>query len=1127
MTLSRKSVDKFRENDNTHFIAKGSIWLIAILSLLLYSSCGQNHGRHAETDRMNDKAYAFRYRNIDSTVTYGKRAMQTAGNDYTTGRAEALNHLAFADIKRLKFNQARRMLDTAIAITDNQIELLTAYVQKMRIDRLTSENRGFYANREKADACLRRINEEKDMLTDRQQRRRIFAESEYHIVCAEYYVMLGQTERAQKQLQNINPYGEIRQDTAQYLNYQCMTNAMSVNIGNDLPGVNGHFSELVSVLATARDKGYIYSAASAMLELGAYVINTSRLQYLKTANSAGMTYINPNDVADEYLAGWLTESAMLNFEEYGDVCCTVQANRQLALCCHELGEYDAAIDYLDKAVEHDSIATVPALMADIHELFSVAFSAIDDKQQSDWHRNLFLDLRELTRQDRFYESRAEQLDTISAQQNIMIIMVMVAILMLVFLLYFFNHLSKRAEKNGGFKSVMNPFNAWKEASDKEKAELLQVQEETEERLAEIRLRIIKGEEDNLEARAKMQMVNGIMPLICRMSHEVRMLEERDEPEAQRDARYEYITELAEEINRSNDTLTQWIELRQGQLRLHIGTFAIQPLFDIIEKSKSSFAIKGITLVVKYTESIVKADKVLTLFMLNTLADNARKFTPHGGTITINSTETDKYVEISVSDTGCGLTEEQKKTIFTRQISSGHGFGLLNCRGIIQKYHKVSKLFEPCMLGVESRAGEGSRFFFRLPQGIVRMVLTLLAGGASICAMADDDMQAARQFADSAYYSNIAGTYERTLMFSDSCRKYLNRHYWHTAGKKSKQMMRDDDGSAVAPEIQWLRDSMATDFSVILDIRNETAVAALALHEWKLYRYNNQIYTQLFQELSEDNTIGEYCRTVERQQTNKTITIIILTVVLIMIIPAYYFLFYRKRMLIKREAERLKVTEIEKIKETENAGKMHIRHHTEILADECEMAEQELAALHISNSVLDNCLSTIKHETMYYPSRIIQIVANRTDDNTVKSLHEIIDYYRDIYSMLSSQAQSQMERNFLHIRHMPLCEVLPDATCGIYITADRVMMDYLFRLLKRQMRGELSAPEITVSGQFNVVITFKGQFHNKIDYMMCRQILREHGEATSNRACGLSCHDGLIVVTLKGKKVNNTINHIQS
>ena len=46
------------------------------------------------------------------------------------------------------------------------------------------------------------------------------------------------------------------------------------------------------------------------------------------------------------------------------------------------------------------------------------------------------------------------------------------------------------------------------------------------------------------------------------------------------------------------------------------------------------------------------------------------------------------------------------------------------------------------------------------------------------------------------------------------------------------------------------------YGIILDIRNESAVAALALHEWEVYKYNNSVYTHLFKERYADNSLGD-------------------------------------------------------------------------------------------------------------------------------------------------------------------------------------------------------------------------------------------------------------------------------
>ncbi len=46
----------------------------------------------------------------------------------------------------------------------------------------------------------------------------------------------------------------------------------------------------------------------------------------------------------------------------------------------------------------------------------------------------------------------------------------------------------------------------------------------------------------------------------------------------------------------------------------------------------------------------------------------------------------------IADTGKGMDEERLAHVFNRTYTGGHGFGLLNCKGIIEKYKKVSSIF---------------------------------------------------------------------------------------------------------------------------------------------------------------------------------------------------------------------------------------------------------------------------------------------------------------------------------------------------------------------------------------------------------------------------------------------------
>ena len=170
----------------------------------------------------------------------------------------------------------------------------------------------------------------------------------------------------------------------------------------------------------------------------------------------------------------------------------------------------------------------------------------------------------------------------------------------------------------------------------------------------------------MEQRARVSLVTSITPFIDRMINEVYQLSVKDESERRRAERYEYIAELTDKINDYNDVLTQWIQMRQGELNLHIESFTLQSLFDIVQKGRMGFQLKGIELAVEPTTAVVKADKVLTLFMINTIADNARKFTPIGGTVRIYANEREDSVEICIEDNGQGMSDRQQANIFNHK-----------------------------------------------------------------------------------------------------------------------------------------------------------------------------------------------------------------------------------------------------------------------------------------------------------------------------------------------------------------------------------------------------------------------------------------------------------------------------
>ena len=158
-------------------------WLF-IISTLLLTACQPSD--KAEVDKLNSHSYACHYRNLDSTALYVRQVLDMSGS-YTSGRAEALNHLAFVQMAKMDYQQAESTLNDISELTDNQVELLVCYVQQMRLCQRRSRNKAFHDFRERAITCMKRIDEERNQLDTRQQQRLRYAETELGIANTTHY----------------------------------------------------------------------------------------------------------------------------------------------------------------------------------------------------------------------------------------------------------------------------------------------------------------------------------------------------------------------------------------------------------------------------------------------------------------------------------------------------------------------------------------------------------------------------------------------------------------------------------------------------------------------------------------------------------------------------------------------------------------------------------------------------------------------------------------------------------------------------------------------------------------------------------------------------------------------------
>ncbi len=110
---------------------------------------------------------------------------------------------------------------------------------------------------------------------------------------------------------------------------------------------------------------------------------------------------------------------------------------------------------------------------------------------------------------------------------------------------------------------------------------------------------------------------------------------------------------------------------------------------------------------------VYADRARIEQVLLNLIHNAIKFTPAGGTITVDAVESGPVLQVTVRDTGVGVSTEELPRVFERfykadkaRRSDGTGLGLAIAKHIVQVHGGT--------IWVESAPGEGASFTFTLP-----------------------------------------------------------------------------------------------------------------------------------------------------------------------------------------------------------------------------------------------------------------------------------------------------------------------------------------------------------------------------------------------------------------------------
>jgi two-component system sensor histidine kinase BaeS len=183
---------------------------------------------------------------------------------------------------------------------------------------------------------------------------------------------------------------------------------------------------------------------------------------------------------------------------------------------------------------------------------------------------------------------------------------------------------------------------------------------------------------------------------------------------------EHLAALLDEtrvVSRLVDDLRTLALSESGSLALHPEpTDLAVVIADVAASLRPTAESNGVTVEVDADDALplLEIDPVRTREVLSNLVANALRYTPAGGTIRLAAApESDgSWIRVRVSDTGSGILPTELPHVFDRfwksAESRGSGLGLPIARNLVEA--------QGGEIGVESRQGEGTTVWFRLPAG---------------------------------------------------------------------------------------------------------------------------------------------------------------------------------------------------------------------------------------------------------------------------------------------------------------------------------------------------------------------------------------------------------------------------
>ena len=175
---------------------------------------------------------------------------------------------------------------------------------------------------------------------------------------------------------------------------------------------------------------------------------------------------------------------------------------------------------------------------------------------------------------------------------------------------------------------------------------------------------------------------------------------------------------AKNLFRLLENLLEWSKMEQGLIPFVPQEYLLLPIVsECIVTLQDAANIKEIKINTDISENTtVFADNNIIQAVIRNILSNAIKFTPKGGSISIQSEEDYKNTIISITDTGIGMNSKIIENLFTLDVQNNRkgtndepstGLGLILCKDFVEKHG--GKIW------MESEEGKGSTFYFNFPK----------------------------------------------------------------------------------------------------------------------------------------------------------------------------------------------------------------------------------------------------------------------------------------------------------------------------------------------------------------------------------------------------------------------------